>query len=58
MLLEGVAVKDIPGSSAMSVSADEATSRGVPCYGPGPHLDFNGARWCCRPGTPIAPSRE
>jgi len=53
MRLSGVDPDDIPGASASAVSATQAIARGVPCYAPGPHDDFNAASWCCQPGTRI-----
>jgi hypothetical protein len=53
MHLSGVAEDDIPGSNLMATTPEHAIARGAPCYAPGPHLDFNGANWCCKPGTRI-----
>src|SRR5258706_12938088 len=53
MHLVGVAEDDIPGSNSMATTPEHAIARGAPCYAPGPQLDFNGANWCCKPGTRI-----
>jgi hypothetical protein len=44
-------IDSVPDGRAVSIDALDALKRNLACYAPGPHLAFNGANWCCRPGA-------